>query len=206
MKNLMLLAIAGATLAATPALAAKPSSTPGPRSCSNTDISPTALACSGFVGGNLLNGNSGNVTAQQTALASLGLAWDGNFGNVSKITSLGGLTTVNFSTAEQNPISRLYGDTWIGLHFGNGAGLGGQATGFYKFNAGLAGLQSFLLNITQGSSGAIVYKTGTAPPPPPPPPPPPGGVPEPASWAMLIVGFGLTGAAMRRRKAATKLA
>ena len=29
-----------------------------------------------------------------------------------------------------------------------------------------------------------------------------GYVPEPASWAMLIAGFGLTGAAMRRRKAA----
>ena len=28
------------------------------------------------------------------------------------------------------------------------------------------------------------------------------GVPEPASWAMLIAGFGLTGAAMRRRRAA----
>ena len=27
------------------------------------------------------------------------------------------------------------------------------------------------------------------------------GVPEPASWAMLIAGFGLTGAAMRRRQA-----
>ena len=26
-----------------------------------------------------------------------------------------------------------------------------------------------------------------------------GGVPEPASWALLIVGFGLTGAALRRR-------
>jgi hypothetical protein len=28
-----------------------------------------------------------------------------------------------------------------------------------------------------------------------------GSVPEPASWAMLIAGFGLTGAAMRRRRA-----
>lgn len=27
-----------------------------------------------------------------------------------------------------------------------------------------------------------------------------GGVPEPASWAMLIAGFGLTGAVMRRRR------
>jgi opacity protein-like surface antigen len=30
-----------------------------------------------------------------------------------------------------------------------------------------------------------------------------GGVPEPASWAMLIAGFGLTGAAMRRRRIST---
>jgi hypothetical protein len=29
----------------------------------------------------------------------------------------------------------------------------------------------------------------------------PGGVPEPASWAMLITGFGLAGAALRRRPA-----
>ncbi len=29
-----------------------------------------------------------------------------------------------------------------------------------------------------------------------------GNVPEPASWAMLIAGFGLTGAAMRRRRTA----
>jgi hypothetical protein len=29
----------------------------------------------------------------------------------------------------------------------------------------------------------------------------PNTVPEPAAWAMLIMGFGLTGAAMRRRRA-----
>lgn len=31
-------------------------------------------------------------------------------------------------------------------------------------------------------------------------PPPPGGVPEPATWAMLILGMGGVGATMRRRK------
>jgi hypothetical protein len=31
---------------------------------------------------------------------------------------------------------------------------------------------------------------------------PPGGIPEPATWAMLIAGFGLVGAAARRRRAA----
>ena len=30
---------------------------------------------------------------------------------------------------------------------------------------------------------------------------PPGGVPEPATWAMFIAGFGLVGAAARRRRA-----
>jgi PEP-CTERM motif len=33
-----------------------------------------------------------------------------------------------------------------------------------------------------------------------------GAVPEPSSWALLITGFGLTGAAMRRRRLATALA
>jgi hypothetical protein len=35
---------------------------------------------------------------------------------------------------------------------------------------------------------------------------PVNGVPEPASWAMLIVGFGLTGATMRRRRVAGAIA
>lgn len=34
----------------------------------------------------------------------------------------------------------------------------------------------------------------------------PGGVPEPATWALLVVGFGTAGAAMRaRRRAALTL-
>ena len=35
--------------------------------------------------------------------------------------------------------------------------------------------------------------------------PPAGGVPEPASWALMIAGFGLAGAALRRRRAAAEL-
>jgi hypothetical protein len=33
-----------------------------------------------------------------------------------------------------------------------------------------------------------------------------GSVPEPASWAMMLGGFGLVGGAMRRRKAAVHFA
>jgi hypothetical protein len=35
--------------------------------------------------------------------------------------------------------------------------------------------------------------------------PPAGAVPEPASWALMIVGFGLIGGAMRRRKVKTSV-
>jgi len=35
----------------------------------------------------------------------------------------------------------------------------------------------------------------------PPPPPPTGAVPEPATWAMMIMGFGAIGGALRRRPA-----
>lgn len=35
--------------------------------------------------------------------------------------------------------------------------------------------------------------------------PPPGAVPEPASWAMMIAGFGMIGGAMRRRKTTTSV-
>jgi hypothetical protein len=37
---------------------------------------------------------------------------------------------------------------------------------------------------------------------PPPPPPPPSSVPEPASWMMMICGFGMAGAVLRRTRRA----
>ena len=36
--------------------------------------------------------------------------------------------------------------------------------------------------------------------------PPPGGVPEPASWAMMLVGFGAIGSVLRRPRTATRFA
>jgi hypothetical protein len=185
-------------IAAAPANAAKPIKEEAAvmPTCAVTDVAPTAIACTGFFAGNLLSGNPGNITAQTNGLAPLGLNWDGTFSNVTKINSLSGATTVDFSTADQNPLTAIYGDTWVGVHFGAGAPMGANATAFYKLNVGLAGLQTILLNIATGSSGFVVYKTDTSPPPPPP------TVPEPASWAMMIAGFGLVGAAMRRRKVA----
>ena len=66
----------------------------------------------------------------------------------------------------------------------------GGVTAFYRFDAGV-NMDTFGIN--PGSiSGVSLYSTG-----------PLGMVPEPAAWAMMILGFGLIGGAMRRRQTAT---
>lgn len=51
------------------------------------------------------------------------------------------------------------------------------------------------LAVILGSSGGSITN-----------PNPPGGVPEPATWAMLILGFGAVGATMRRRRQVVRFA
>ena len=36
--------------------------------------------------------------------------------------------------------------------------------------------------------------------PPPPPPPPPGAVPEPSTWALMMLGIGAIGTSLRKRR------
>jgi hypothetical protein len=83
-----------------------------------------------------------------------------------------------------------------GTSGGGGGGYSGGGGGFYGFGSGGGGGSyisddaTFLSGISGANRGngwvTIEYMAA---------------VPEPASWAMLIGGFGLTGAAMRRRRA-----
>lgn len=77
-----------------------------------------------------------------------------------------------------------------GFNFGSfGAGYGGQSGDFNIFASnGAAPNGTFYFQLTT-AGGENIGVTSIAP-----------GVPEPTSWAMLITGFGLTGAAMRRRR------
>jgi PEP-CTERM motif len=76
----------------------------------------------------------------------------------------------------------LLGPTVIGIHFGNGSGVG-NSTGFFLFNFTQP---TSSINLGIGSSSdAVLYASG-------------GAVPEPATWAMMLLGFAGIGFAIRR--------
>ena len=140
------------------------------------------IACSGGYDKNVLNNSANGVDSQKDALAALGFDVTGfDFNSYFKIDSLNGADVTS------PPAPLMTGITIFGIHFGGGSVLG-NVTAFYKFDAS-AGTTTIPF-ATNGSSGWVLYQTG-------------GGtedvVPEPATWAMMIAGFGLVGAAMRRR-------
>lgn len=153
--------------------------------CANTDISPTAINCSGFVAGNALGGSTEKLGTAAAALAKLGFT--GNLAGIETIEKLSGATLIDFNKI-------LVGRTIIGVHYGNGQGSpgffsgkgDGNDTAFYLFDAG-AGLDKFSLKYA-ASSSVRLYQTGVS------------AVPEPGTWAMMLFGFGGMGMVLRRRR------
>jgi hypothetical protein len=147
--------------------------------CTDDILSPVTLTCAGYQDGNVLSNSPANLDKQAEALALIGFVGSFVFNDLEKLTPLNGSTVVDFAT----PLS---GITYIAVHFGNG-GETGNSTGFYKIDAGAFTNQVILR--AGASSAAVLYQT-TA-------------IPEPATWAMMLGGFGLLGTAMRRRTKAT---
>ena len=182
MRRLFILAMAGAGLAAaTPAAAAVtivgPTATTS--SCTAFSFSIADSACAGGYTGNLLQG-----TLQDPGLAALqAFGYTGTGTYLASIGSISG-TTIDFGTM-------LTGMTLIGFHYG-AAGSGTEATSFFLFNAG-SGTQTITVagragtNSPFGLSNAALFSTG-------------GAVPEPATWALMLLGFAGIGLAMRRRR------
>lgn len=198
MRRSVLKFLAAATAAAvfaSPAVAGtKPivSTLPAPVSpCSLTLPTPDAIACQGYFSGNLLNGSPTDVLNQQQAITNLGFSWDGNWSGLENstspdlvITSLTNGNQLNFGTT-------MFGQTIIGAHFGNGS-VPGNVSVFWLFDFGATGASFVALDDPQGWSNAALYLTQSTPP-----------IPEAATWAMMLLGFGAAGAALRRSRRRT---
>jgi hypothetical protein len=87
--------------------------------------------------------------------------------------------------ALNNLLANAGGQVVLGLHWGNVPGAAGNVSAFYLWDNAAAG--SIHLTDTQGYSNAVLYRST-------------GAVPEPATWAMMLLGFGAIGLASRRRR------
>jgi len=162
--------------------------------CDVTDVSPTAGECFGYYQGNLLSNSPADVTDQTFALDQLGLTWDGALEEAQ--------LNLNSSTIDFDTL--LSGATYIGIHWGAGQGpqnVPGGVTGFYRLDLAADAELDVIIAAFGSQSGARLYFTepcvgadcGGG-----------GGnvIPEPATWAMMILGFGGVGSLMRRRRTA----
>ncbi len=183
------MAAAAATMAIGIASATPASAMTVSGACDVGDIDPVAELCSGWFTGtdgnsNLLSGSASDIQDQKDALALIGFVWDGNWGAVDATK----LLTPEADGHTYDFASLLNGTTYIGIHKGVGGRTGFAGTAFFKLDAN--NLDTFKLDLNGGSS-AVLYQTG-------------GVVPEPATWAMMIIGFGAAGSMLRsnRRKMA----
>ena len=201
MRRSILKFFAGAALAASassPAWAAKDIGAQTlPAVVSACDLglpTPDALACAGYFSGNLLN--SSDAALQQEAIESLPgtFTWDGDWAGLVAdgltLSGPGDLTNGN----QLNFGVTMFGLTIVGAHFGNVDGPAGNVSVFWLFDFGTTGADFVTLDNPEGWSNAALYTTGDPP-----------AVPEPATWAMMLLGFGAAGAAMRRSRRKTGL-
>ena len=170
-----------ALAAATPSIAAL-TLVPG-GTCNRLTPNPDATACAGAYAGNLLNSNSiGDINLALDALVGGNYAPDVTWSTLDPTKAL--FTGNGNDPTGTITFAALTGDVILGVHFGNaGTGLGDR-TIFYRFNF-TSPTTSIALN-TQGFSDAILIRVAP--------------VPEPATWAMMLVGFGAIGFALRRRQ------
>jgi hypothetical protein len=197
MRRVLKIALATASLglgavAATPASAAvtvvaNPAPSAGAATCTTfTFTGATEVGCAG--GFNLAPPTNGNLLSG-TAVGSVGLQAIQALGFVGAAGTF--LGTVSISGNVLTFSNVLSGLTIIGLHYGE-ASDGLQATSFFSFIAPPGTTQITVatrggLTTPLGLSNAELLSTN-------------GPVPEAATWAMMLLGFGGIGMVMRRSR------
>ncbi|WP_308517187.1 PEPxxWA-CTERM sorting domain-containing protein [Sphingomonas flavescens] len=207
MKKLVLaLCAMGAATLATPAMAANTVDTTIVDPCSAGYVQG-AVACQGYYGKNWITGGVGSATTQEQMDAIYALLngtaqvgdlkptdntnsytppYTGDFSHVlAAVTGLSG--------ANQFVFSNFYmtGLTVVGAHFGNNTDSDkNNVTAFWLVDLGATPTNAISLNGSgDGTSNAQVFATNVRP-----------AVPEPATWAMMLLGFGAIGMASRRSR------
>ena len=149
---------------------------------------PDASDCAGYYAGNLINGSPTDLQNQADAIAML----DGDFEfDTSTWADVEATKVLTLTGTDGNQIdfgTTLFGETIIGAHFGNVSGDAGNVSVFWLFDFGAEGADFVTLDDIEGFSNAVLYTTGTP------------AVPEPGTWAMMLLGFGAAGYAMRRNR------
>ena len=181
-KTIIALTAIGTAALATPAYATIEVSAPTAVGCASGPLAPPADKCAGYYDNNQFS--MSNVDAQQSAMDLLlgagnyTVNWT-NLTNAGLVVSGGNLTSLN------NLLANASGQVVLGLHWGNVPGTAQNVSAFYLWNNATAG--SIHLTDTQGYSNAVLYRSTPA-------------VPEPATWAMMLLGFGAIGMASRRSR------
>ena len=172
-------ALSGLTCASS-AQAKKPPAPPPP-GCSVVTFSVTTLNCLGFYDKNLVSEDGPKLSK------ALGLTSGLDAGASSLLEKIEWAPN-----QDANPIdflTSLSGKTVIGIHFGGG-NTGYNGTGFWLLDVPVGTDKITWYSDTQkGISNAGLYLTQVPP-----------AVPEPTTWALLLVGFAAVGAAMRRSR------
>jgi len=192
-REFMMALAATAIASATPAYAAV---TPSNDPCTYGYVSG-AIACQGYYGGNLITGGVGSATTTTelnaintllTNAVSQGPGYTPPYLGVDYDTVLGALANLNGTATLNFGLLNLSGLTILGAHFGNNIESDpNNITAFWLLDLGNTTTHTITLSNGQGSSNAQIFATGGTPP-----------VPEPATWAMMLIGFGGMGMAMRR--------
>jgi len=192
-RNLIMALAATAIASATPAYAAV---TPSNDPCTYGYVSG-AIACQGYYGGNLITGGLGSATtaAELSAInvlltnaVSQGPGYTPPYLNLGYGTVLGALSNLNGTATLNFGSLNLSGLTILGAHFGNNVESDpNNITAFWLLDLGSTTTHTLTLSNGQGSSNAQIFATGGTLP-----------VPEPATWAMMLLGFCAVGLVMRR--------
>ncbi len=147
------------------------------------DTTPASTQCVGYFDGNILDNGLGDPAKISAALALLGITYTGNISNYT-----GGAVSGDLSTFLGFP-GGFTGVQVIGIHWGNGSGQDdstvGNVTGFYKIDFGSTPT-TLGVNL-RGISNAYLFTSSNP-------------VPEPATWALMLLGFGGIGMALRRSR------